>query len=73
MSMTDFDDDPKVSSRSSLLNHVDFIKYDTLHEELIKQNVIEDETIGMIKQGHHVYNGIIFKEESFNKMELIGS
>lgn len=60
MLMTDFDDDPKVSSRSSLLNHVDFIKYDTLHEELIKQ-------------GHHVYNGIIFKEESFNKMELIGS
>ncbi|WP_105978664.1 MULTISPECIES: hypothetical protein [Staphylococcus] len=55
----------KLVSRSSLLNHVDFLGYNTLHEALVKQSVIEDETIGMIKQGHHVYNGIIFKEESF--------
>ncbi|PTJ92201.1 hypothetical protein BU020_10835 [Staphylococcus simulans] len=62
----------KVSSHSSLLNHVDFVDYDTLHETLVKQNFIEDETIGMIKQGYHVYSGIIFKEESFNKMERLG-
>ncbi|UXV38787.1 hypothetical protein [Staphylococcus simulans] len=73
MLMTDFDDDPEVSSRSSLLNHVDFLDYNTLHEALVKQKVIEDKTIGMIKQGHHVYNGIIFKKESFNKMDSIRS
>lgn len=36
MLMTDFDDDPEVSSRSSLLNHVDFLDYNTLHEALVK-------------------------------------
>lgn len=61
-----------VSSRSSLLNHVDFVDYDTLYETSVKQNFIEDETIEMIKQGYHVHNGIIFKEEGFNKMERLG-
>lgn len=72
MLMADFDDNHKVSSRSSLLNHVDFVDYDTLYETLVKQNFIEDETIEMIKQGYHVHNGIIFKEEGFNKMERLG-
>lgn len=57
----------KVSSRSSLLNHVDFGDYDTLHETLVKQNFIEDETIGMIKQGYHVYSGIILKKKASTK------
>lgn len=69
MLMTDFGGNLKSRSHSSLLNHVDFLDYESLLEELIKQDVIEDKTIGMIKQGYHVYTGILFKEESFSKME----
>ncbi|UXV38800.1 hypothetical protein [Staphylococcus simulans] len=42
-----------------------------LHES--KWMKTEDKTIGMIKQGYHVYHGIIFREESFSKMELLGN
>lgn len=55
----------KLVSRSSLLNHVDFLGYNTLHEALVKQSVIEDETIGMIKQGHHVLSLYSIYENDF--------